>query len=210
MDAMAEPPEPADPTGPSPDTTRPRRDPAARGNPWRRHARRVAYANPWLTVWHDEVTRPDGLPGIYGVVHLANLAVGVVVRDGDRVLLVGQYRYTLDRYSWEIPEGGVPPAEDALAGAQREVAEETGYRAAHWRELLRVHTSNSVTDETAVLFEATGLTPGPASPEGTEALSLRWVTLDEALGLIAQGELTDAMSVLALQALALERADHTA
>ena len=84
-----------------------------------RRSRRVAYENPWLTVWHDEVTRPDGSPGIYGVVHFANLAVGVVAVDAqDRVVLVGQHRYSLDAESWEIPEGGVPEGEDPLTGAR--------------------------------------------------------------------------------------------
>ena len=99
---------------------------------------------PWITVWHDEVTRPDGSPGIYGVVHFANLAAGVLaLDDDDRVLLVGQHRYTLDAYSWEIPEGGVPDGETPLDGARRELREETGVEAAEWRELGRLHLSNS-------------------------------------------------------------------
>ena len=120
-----------------------------------RHSRRVAYENAWITVWHDEVSRPDGSPGIYGVVHFANLAAGVVaLDDDDRIVLVGQHRYTLDRWSWEIPEGGVPPSETPLEGAQRELREETGLEAREWRELGRFDLSNSVTDEEAVLFEA--------------------------------------------------------
>src|SRR5947199_8415585 len=112
----------------------------ATANPWTRRSRAVAYQNPWITVYHDEVLRPDGQPGIYGVVHYRNRAVGAVVLDEqDRVLLVGQYRYTLDLYSWEIPEGGAAPDEDPLAAAQRELREETGCSAAHWQELLRAH-----------------------------------------------------------------------
>jgi 8-oxo-dGTP pyrophosphatase MutT (NUDIX family) len=110
----------------------------------------VAYENAWVTVWHDEVTRPDGQPGIYGLVHFANLAVGVVVLDDeDRILLVGQHRYTIDAMSWEIPEGGVPDGESAMAGAIRELREETGVRATDWREIGRLHLSNSVSDEAA-------------------------------------------------------------
>ena len=102
----------------------------ATSGPWTRHARRVVYENPWIVVWHDEVTRPDGGPGIYGVVHFRNAASGVVVLDdSDRLLLVGQHRYTLDAYSWEIPEGGVAPDEEPLDGIRRELREETGVEA---------------------------------------------------------------------------------
>jgi 8-oxo-dGTP pyrophosphatase MutT (NUDIX family) len=157
--------------------------------PWRRHTRRVAYRNPWITVWHDEVTRPDGQPGIYGVVHFEGLAVGVVALDAaDRVALVHQHRYTLDLPSWEIPEGGVPGHESALEGAQRELLEETGLSAGTWRELVRVHTSNSVTDELAVLFLATDLTQGEARLDGTESdLTLSWFPFEETLSMIEDG-----------------------
>lgn len=175
-------------------------------SPWRRLSRRVAYENAWVTVWHDEVTRPDGQPGIYGVVHYANLAVGVVpIDDQDRVVLVGQFRYTLDAYSWEIPEGGVPPDEDLLEGARRELREETGIEAAEWRELGRIHLSNSISDEAGVVYLATGLTEGPASPDGTEDLEVRRVPFDEALAMTRDGRITDVLSVVALQQVALDR-----
>jgi len=175
--------------------------------PWIRRARRVAYENPWLTIWHDDVTRPDGAPGIYGVVHFANQAAGVLVLDADdRVLLVGQHRYTLDAYSWEIPEGGVPDGETALDGARRELREETGVEAADWHELARVHLSNSVTDEFAVLFVATGLTHGPPTPDGTEDLQIRWPPFEDVLAMTLDGSISDAMTVLAVERLALRRA----
>lgn len=174
--------------------------------PWTRRARRVAYENPWITIWHDEVTRPDGAPGIYGVVHFANLAVGVLALDeDDRVILVGQHRYALDEYSWEIPEGGVPLDETPLAGAQRELREETGMEAAAWREIGRSHLSNSVSDELAVLFVATGLTAGVATPDGTEALEVRWLPFDEVVTMTLDGRITDALTVLIVQRVALER-----
>jgi 8-oxo-dGTP pyrophosphatase MutT (NUDIX family) len=180
--------------------------PAAGGSPWQRLDRRVAYENPWLTVWHDEVIRPDGAPGIYGVVHFANRAIGVLAIDEcDRVLLVGQHRYPLDAYSWEIPEGGGGPNESAIDAAKRELAEETGYRAATWRELGRSALSNSVTDELAVFFVATDLEGGAASPEGTEELQARWVAFDEALAMTLDGRISDALTMLAVQREALDR-----
>ncbi len=176
-------------------------------NPWVRRSRETVYENPWIEVWHDEVDRPDGGPGIYGVVHFHSQAVGVVALDGDdRVLLVGQYRYTLDRYSWEIPEGGSPRDEDPLEGARRELAEETGYAAAHWRELIRFTLSNSVTDEEGGMYLAADLTPGRESPDPTEELEVRWVPLEQALVMVETGVIHDAMSQVALLALARERA----
>jgi 8-oxo-dGDP phosphatase len=175
-------------------------------NPWTRRDRSTVYENPWIEVWHDEVTRPDGAPGIYGVVHFRTRAVGVVALDDeDRVLLVGQFRYTLDRYSWEIPEGGSPWDEDLLEGARRELAEETGYVSETWEELFRFTLSNSVTDEEGAIFVATGLAPGVATPDATEELVLRWVPLDEALTMVERGEIHDVMSQAALLAVARRR-----
>jgi 8-oxo-dGTP pyrophosphatase MutT (NUDIX family) len=175
-------------------------------SPWKRLSRRTIYDNPWITVWHDDVIRPDGEPGIYGVVHYANQAVGIVPIDAaDRVVLVGQYRYTMDAYSWEIPEGGSPFGEDPLEGARRELREETGYEATDWRRLGRLHLSNSISDESAVLYVATGLVAGDAKPDGTEDLRMRHVAFDEVLEMTLDGRITDAMTVSAIQWVALAR-----
>ncbi len=181
----------------------------ARVGPWTRHERRVGYQNPWITIWHDEVTRPDGEPGIYGVVHFENSAVGVVAIDEqDRVVLVGQHRYAVDELSWEIPEGGSPSGEDSLVGAQRELLEETGLTARAWREIGRWQLSNSVTDEVAVTYLATDLVQGTAQPEGSEELVVKWVPFEEVMRMVRSGEISDALTVLPLQALALERPDR--
>jgi 8-oxo-dGTP pyrophosphatase MutT (NUDIX family) len=189
------------------DTAAPHPERATASGPWTRHSRDIGYENAWITIWHDEVTRPDGAPGIYGVVHFANLAAGVLVLDdADRVLLVGQHRYTLDAYSWEIPEGGVPAGETALDGARRELLEETGVEATDWRELARLHLSNSVSDELAVLFVATGLSHGEATPDGTEQLAVRWLPFADVLAMTLDGRITDAMTVVAVERFALLRA----
>ncbi|MEI7742622.1 MAG: NUDIX hydrolase [Chloroflexota bacterium] len=180
------------------------REPIAVG-PWRRRTRATPYANPWIELHHDEVDRPDGSPGIYGVVHFANAAVGVVAVDDDgRILLVGQHRYALDEYSWEIPEGGVPVDEPLVEGARRELREETGYEAADWRQLCRVSVSNSVTDERGGLFVATGLTAGEADPEPSEDLAVRWATLDQILVEIAAGGIHDLLTIGAIGLYAAE------
>lgn len=162
------------------------------------------YRNPWIEVYHDEVDRPDGGPGVYGVVHFRHRAVGVVAVDGaGRILLVGQHRYTLDEYSWEIPEGGVADGETMEAGARRELREETGYEAAAWTPLFRFTTSNSVTDERGEIYLATGLRAGRPSPDATEDLALRWATLDEVQAEIDRGEVQDLMTVAAIERYAL-------
>jgi 8-oxo-dGTP pyrophosphatase MutT (NUDIX family) len=174
-----------------------------RVGPWKRLTRRTVYENDWIEVWHDEVARPDGSDGIYGVVHPKFRAAGVVAIDeADRVVLVGQHRYTLDRHSWEIPEGGVPLDMDVLTGARRELAEETGFRASMWRELLRHSLTNSISDEEGVIYLATGLVPGTPEPDATEDITVRLVQFDEALAMMDRGEIHDAVSQLGLLAAA--------
>ena len=174
-------------------------------NPWRTLASRDVYENPWIKVREDSVLRPDGERGIYGVVQFKNVAVGVLPVEDDEIYLVGQYRYTLDRYSWEIPEGGCPEGEDPLDAARRELEEETGLRAARWERLGEAHLSNSVSDELAVWFLATGLEQGDRRPEGTERLAVRRVPFAEALDMALSGEITDSLSLLAIMSYQITR-----
>ncbi|MDT4968927.1 MAG: hypothetical protein QOJ64_3664 [Acidobacteriota bacterium] len=167
-------------------------------NPWQTLSSKEIYDNAWIRVREDEVVRPDGKPGIYGVVHYKNLAVGVLAVEGDHIYLVGQYRYPLDQYSWEIPEGGCAEGEDPLRAAQRELEEETGLRASKWEKLGASYLSNSVSDENAVWFMATGLTQGEHRREGTEQLVVQRVPFEEALRMALAGKITDALSLLAI------------
>lgn len=166
---------------------------------WQTHSEETVYENPWIRVSHREVTAPTGKAGIYGVVHFKSLAVGIVPLDTEgHTWLVGQHRYTLGRYSWEIPEGGSDPNEPALLAAQRELLEETGISATRWTPLLDLHTSNSVTDEAAVAFLAQGLSLGDTAPDDTEELALRRVPLEEAVEMAMDGRITDALAMAAL------------
>ncbi|MBI2433663.1 MAG: NUDIX hydrolase [Candidatus Hydrogenedentes bacterium] len=169
-------------------------------NPWKTLKSRVAYKNDWITVREDDVIRPDGKPGIYGVVE-TRLATGVVAMTPEReIYLVGQYRYAMEEYSWEIVEGGTDHAgESPLEAAQRELREEAGLVAEHWEPLgHEMHLSNCHSNERAYFFLATVLKQVKSCPDGTEQLQVKRVPLAEALRMVDKGEIKDAMSVLAL------------
>ncbi len=168
-------------------------------NPWTTLHSKTIYDNKWITVTEDDVINPKGGAGIYGRVHFKNIAIGVIAMDDQQNLwLVGQYRYTLNAYSWEIPEGGSPYAENPLEGAKRELKEETGLVAEQWQELFRMHLSNSVSDELAIIYLATNLTQEEAAPEDTEELQLQKVSVDRAYEMVETGVITDSMSVAAI------------
>lgn len=168
-------------------------------NPWKTLSSRPIYDNPWISVREEQVLKPSGSPGIYGVVSFKNKAIGIVPVDSEGyTYLVGQFRYTLNAYSWEIPEGGGPFDEAPLETAKRELEEETGLHASSWQDLGRIHTSNSVTDEEGFLFLATGLTQGKSNPEDTEQLLIKRVSLTDAVGMVMSGEITDSLSIAGL------------
>ncbi len=174
-------------------------------SPWKTVTSKQIYDNPWIAVREDRIIRPDGETGIYGVVHFKNIAVGVLPIEEEHIYLVGQYRYPLEQYSWEIPEGGCPIGEEPLRAAQRELREETGLEARNWRMLGEAYLSNSVTDEYAVWFLATGLVPGEQQPEGREALNVRRLPLREVLAMALDGRITDALSLMAIMSYMLKR-----
>jgi 8-oxo-dGTP pyrophosphatase MutT (NUDIX family) len=176
-------------------------------NPWTTLGRRTVYENPWIRVVEDQVLNPQGGAGIYGVVQFQNRAVGVIpVDEEDHTWLVGQYRYTLNRYEWEIPEGGAPLGESLEDAARRELLEEVGLEAAHLELLIDgIQTSNSVTNEEGYIFVATGLTFRGADPEPTEELRVRRVPLSEAFAMAERGEIRDAISVAGLLRLKVAR-----
>ncbi|WMN10807.1 NUDIX hydrolase [Marivirga salinae] len=168
-------------------------------NPWKLLKTNIQYDNPWIKVEEDAVINPSGGQGIYGRVHFKNVAVGVIPIDEEgNTWLVGQYRYPLDEYSWEIPEGGCPIGEKELDAAKRELKEETGLFAEHWEEFLRIHTSNSVSDERGVVFLAKDLKQGDTQFEATEDLKIKKLPLEEAFQMVLDGKITDSISMAAL------------
>lgn len=166
---------------------------------WTQLKRDEVYSNPWITVYHDKVLNPNGGDGIYGVVSFANYAIGVVpIDENGWTWLVGQKRYPLDKYTWEIPEGGGLKTKDPLLSAQRELREEVGLEAASWEKILEADISNSATDEQCILYVARDLSPTSQNPDETELLTLRHLPLEEAISMVDSGEITDSLSVMAL------------
>ncbi|MEJ5963883.1 NUDIX hydrolase [Pedobacter immunditicola] len=168
-------------------------------NPWTTLDSRKIYENNWIGLTEHQVINPSGGQGIYGEVHFKNLAIGILPLDKDlNTWLVGQYRFPLNAYSWEIPEGGGPLHLDPLDSAKRELLEETGLSAGNWQEIQRLHLSNSVSNELAIVYIARDLTMGKAEPEETEQLTIRKLAFEEAYQMVMRGEITDSISVAAI------------
>ncbi|MBD0286028.1 MAG: NUDIX hydrolase [Flavisolibacter sp.] len=168
-------------------------------NPWTVIDERIVYDNKWITLTEYNVINPSGGNGIYGKVHFKNWAIGILPLDEEgNTYLVGQYRFTLNQYSWEIPEGGGPIGIDMLTSAKRELLEETGLEAKSWTKLMDVHLSNSVSDEYGVVFLARELIQKQAQPEETEQLVIKKVPFDEAYRMVEGGIITDSLAVAAI------------
>ncbi|GAB3538001.1 hypothetical protein GCM10027443_32090 [Pontibacter brevis] len=173
-------------------------------NPWTTLSSKDIYENPWIKVREDQVLNPKGGKGIYGVVSMKNKAIGIIpIDDEGYTYLVGQYRYALNEYSWEIPMGGGLIENDILESAKRELQEETGYTAAKWTNMMRLHTSNSVTNEEGFVFLAQELTAGETAFEETEDLQIKRVPFQEAVRMAMNNEITDAISVAGILKAAL-------
>lgn len=168
-------------------------------NPWTVVDSQKIYENNWIGLTEHNVINPSGGKGIYGEVHFKNYAIGILPLDEElNTWLVGQYRFPLKAYSWEIPEGGGPLHLAPLDSAKRELLEETGLVATNWTEIQKMHLSNSVSDEYSIIYIARGLTLGIAEPEETEELVLRKLPFEEAYQLVLNGTITDSMSVAAI------------
>lgn len=168
-------------------------------NSWKTLNTELVYESPWIAVHKHQTINPAGKPAIYSVVNFKNLAIGIIPLSKDGYTwLVGQWRYPLNAYSWEIPEGGGPLGEEPIKTAQRELKEETGIVAKNYQALMELHLSNSATDETAHVFLATDLSFEEAEPEETEDLKVKKVHIQEAFNMVLNGEITDAISVSAI------------
>ena len=172
---------------------------------WKKLSSKIVFDNDWITVYEEQVINPGGGENDYGRVHFKNKAIAIVpLDDAGNTWLVGQDRYTLGIYSWELPMGGAPYDEDPLAAAKRELKEETGLTAKRWTETMRLHVSNSITDEEGYVFVARDLEEGETAFDETEDLQIRKLPFKDAIAMIRLGEITDAITVAALLAVALE------
>ncbi len=168
-------------------------------NPWIKQKSTLIYENPWIRLDEDYVINPGGGLSQYGKVHFKSFAIGIIPLDEvHNTWLVGQWRYALNEYSWEIPMGGGDLNIDRLDSAKRELKEETGLSAKKWREFLKMHTSNSVTDETGYAFLAEDLTQGETAFEETEDLKIWKLPFSEAHQMVLDGKITDSLSMVAI------------
>lgn len=168
-------------------------------NPWKTISKHLKYENPWICVEEHQVINPSGKEGIYGTVHFKNIAIGIIpVDDEGNTWIVGQYRYPLNQYSWEIIEGGGKIGIDPMESAKRELLEEAGIVATQWELLTTLHTSNSVTDELGMIYVAQGLSFTDSQPDETEQLVVKKIPIQEAVNMVLKNEITDSLSMIGL------------
>ena len=168
-------------------------------NPWKVLTEKQVYDNPWIRVTEYGVINPGGGKGIYGKVHFKNLAVAIVPLDQDlNTWLVGQYRFTIEQYSWEIPEGGAVEGLDPLESAKRELLEETGLVAKKWEPIMQLHLSNSVSDEYGIVYLARDLEEQEACPEESEALQVQKIPFESVYQLVENGTIKDSLTIAAV------------
>ena len=168
-------------------------------NPWITKNSEMVYESPWIKVTKHDVLNPAGKPATYSTVHFKGLAIGVLALDIElNTWLVGQWRYPVNGYSWEIPEGGGALDVEPVESAKRELKEETGIVAKNFKEIMRMHLSNSATDELAIVYVATGLTFEDSEPEESEVLQIKKIHINEAYQWVMEGKITDAITVAAI------------
>jgi 8-oxo-dGTP pyrophosphatase MutT (NUDIX family) len=179
-------------------------------NPWKTIGSRTAYENAWLRVREDQVIRPDGEPGIYGVIEIRPSVGVVALNERDEIVLVGQWRYALNRYSWEIPRGGSRPDEtDMQQAAERELAEEAGVRAADWQAMGRVDVGNGVLDDVQSFYLATELSPTNTNFDAEEDITIVWKPFEQAVKMAMDGTITEVCSIAAILRVAMMRREKT-
>lgn len=170
-----------------------------KNGPWTLKNKRDVYDNPWISVHHHDVIDPSGRLGIYGKIHFKNLAIGIIPLDEDNnTWIVGQHRYPLNSYSWEIPEGGGPLHLDALDSAKRELKEETGISAQNWEPILECDISNSITDEKGIIYLATRLSFDIQNLESTEDITVKKIPFAELFKTAESGKIRDSLSLLGI------------
>lgn len=168
-------------------------------NPWKTLRSELVYESPWIGIIRNEVINPSGKPGIYSTITFKNKAIGVIPIDENlQTWVVGQFRYPVNSYSWEIPEGGGKPDVPYRESAARELMEETGIKAEKLHQLMTMHLSNSASDEEAIVFVATELSFGLPEPEETEILQLRKIPFEQLYQMVLNNEITDAITVAAV------------
>jgi ADP-ribose pyrophosphatase len=174
---------------------------------------KVAYRGPVFSITSDQVREPSGATVRRDIVRHSGSVVMMAVdgsnllsrgkktrrsKEEPRVLLVRQYRYTVNDYIWELPAGRIDEGEDELPAAKRELVEETGYSAERWKRVLFFYVSPGFLDETMAVYLAEGLTAGEARPEEDEFIVKRFFTLSQAIRLVMRGMVRDAKTIASI------------